>query len=106
MNLERLASFAVATLILYAWAVGLYGLARAAIHFRQYLTPYVIDGGLYVILAMGATGMAIFKDGDVYKYINPYVVFYLQSVSSVMLAGASALLGFRYKNGQQPLAQQ
>lgn len=104
MNIERLAYFATATLIIYAWCAGLYALCRLAVLFRAYLTPSVVDGGLYVVLAMGAAGTSIFKDGDVYKYVNPYVVFYLQSISSVMLAGASALLAFRYRqnHNQEP----
>lgn len=57
--------------------------------------PVVIDGILYVLIAMGGSFEAVLTSDDVYKYILPWIVFYLKLITAVFIAGVTALKMFR-----------
>lgn len=59
------------------------------------LKPVVIDGFLYVCIAMFGSIIGLMSTDEVYKYMNPYAVFYIKALSSIGLAGVSALKMFR-----------
>lgn len=57
--------------------------------------PVVIDGLLYVIIAVCGTIAAIMTSDDIYKYMNPYCVFYIKGLNEVFCAAATALKMYR-----------
>lgn len=57
--------------------------------------PVVIDGLLYVIIAVCGTITAIMTSDEIYKYMNPYFVFYVKATNEVFAAGATALKMYR-----------
>lgn len=57
--------------------------------------PVVIDGILYVLIAVFGSFIACITSDEAYKYINPYFIFYSKTVAEMGLAGASALKMFR-----------
>lgn len=59
------------------------------------MKPVVIDGFLYVVIAVCGTITAIMTSDEIYKYVNPYVVFYGKAVNEILTAGATALKMYR-----------
>lgn len=59
------------------------------------LKPVVIDGFLYVIIAVCGFAEATLTSDDVFKYMNPYLVFYIKWIVGMLGAGATALKMFR-----------
>lgn len=65
------------------------------------LKPVVIDGWLFVLIAMGGSLEAILTSKEVYEYMVPWLVFYLKMGLAVFIAGAMALKTFRDKSYSQ-----
>ena len=59
------------------------------------LTPVFIDGLLYVLIAVFGTVQTLFTSEEAYKYVSPYVLFWMKAVIGVALAAVSALKMFR-----------
>lgn len=59
------------------------------------LKPVVIDGFLYVVIAVCGFAEATLTSDDVYKYMNPFLVFYTKWIVGMIGAGATALKMFR-----------
>ncbi len=59
------------------------------------IKPVVIDGFLYVVIAICGTITAILTSDEVYKYMNPYFVFYFKGTNEILAAGATALKMYR-----------
>lgn len=57
--------------------------------------PVVIDGFLYVIIAMGGSVEISLTSDDCYKYMNAYVIWYSKVLVAVFIAGATALKMYR-----------
>lgn len=59
------------------------------------LKPVHLDGLLYILIAVfGAMQLTLTSD-DVYKYCNPYFVFYAKSIVGICAAAVGALKMFR-----------
>lgn len=58
-------------------------------------TPVVIDGTLYVSIAVFLATQTFFTTDEAYRYVNPYVIFWIKAVSGILGAGAGALKMFR-----------
>lgn len=54
-----------------------------------------VDGSLYVSIAVCGFVVTFFSGDDVYKYVNPYVIFWTKAVFGSIAAGAGALKMFR-----------
>lgn len=65
------------------------------------MKPVVIDGWLFVLIAMAASMEAILTSKEVYEYMWPWLVFYLKMGLAVFIAGAMALKTFRDKSYSQ-----
>lgn len=59
------------------------------------MKPVVLDGALYVIIAVCGTITAILTSEEVYKYMNPYFVFYFKVINEIFTAAATALKMYR-----------
>jgi hypothetical protein len=59
------------------------------------MKPVVIDGFLYVVIAMAASVEVNLTSDDCYKYMNPYVIWYAKMLVAVFAAGVTALKMFR-----------
>lgn len=59
------------------------------------LKPVVIDGFLYVVIAVCGFAEATLTSDDVYKYMIPWMVFYSKWIIGMVGAGATALKMFR-----------
>lgn len=59
------------------------------------LKPVHIDGALYVLIALFGAVSGIFSSDDAYKYVNPYVIFWLKAAVEIALAGVGSLKMFR-----------
>ena len=57
--------------------------------------PVTVDGALYVLIAIFGAVMALMQSDDTYKYMNPYVCFYVKFFADIGLAGTTALKMFR-----------
>lgn len=57
--------------------------------------PVHVDGALYVMIGVFGVVQAMLSQDDVYKYLNPYVVFYFKAGAGIGLAAVSALKMFR-----------
>lgn len=57
--------------------------------------PVHVDGALYMMIGVFGVVQAMLSQDDVYKYLNPYVVFYLKAGTGIGLAAVSALKMFR-----------
>ncbi len=57
--------------------------------------PVVIDGLLWVLIAVCACAQQMLTGEEAYKYVNPYVLFWLNAVIACVGAGAGALKMFR-----------
>lgn len=55
----------------------------------------VIDGFLYVVIAVCGFAEATLTSDDIFKYMNPYCVFYSKWIMGMIGAGATALKMFR-----------
>lgn len=62
------------------------------------IKPVVIDGGLYVIIALCAYAETTLKGDDSYKYMAAWLVWYSKGVFGFIGAGALALKMFRDKS--------
>lgn len=60
--------------------------------------PVVIDGALFVLIAMSGALEAILTSKEVYDYMFPWIVWYLKMGLAVFIAGAMALKTFRDKS--------
>jgi hypothetical protein len=58
------------------------------------LKPVHVDGFLYVCIALFGSVQGGLTD-DAYKYLNPYTIFWIKYVATVLLACAGALKMFR-----------
>lgn len=95
---ERIAIFAQAILVLYAIGFLLFLAVQVAWKYGNRATPVFIDGTLYALMAMGTAAELALSNDDVYKYASPYFVFYSKSLTNIILAGATAVKGFRSKS--------
>lgn len=59
------------------------------------MTPVKLDGLLYVLIAVCGFAEATLTSDDIYKYMNPYFVFYVKWGIGMIGAGATALKMFR-----------
>lgn len=59
------------------------------------LRPVVIDGLLYVCIAMFLAMEATFSSDDAYKYVNSHFIFWAKAFVGWLGAGAGALKMFR-----------
>lgn len=59
------------------------------------ISPTFIDGLLYVLIALFGASVASFTSEEAYKYINPYVLYWLTEFSKWGLAVVTALKMFR-----------
>lgn len=66
--------------------------------------PVVIDGILYVLIAMFGSLIAAFTSDESYKYCNVYFIFWTKTISEIGLAGVSALKMFRSTSYSDHLA--
>lgn len=66
--------------------------------------PVVIDGALYVFIAVFGAIQAILTSDECYKYMNPYAIFYAKAFAGVGLAAAGALKMFRSNTYSEHLA--
>ncbi len=55
----------------------------------------VIDGFLYVSIAVCGAIAVLLSSDEAYKYINPYWLFWSKGINAVWLAGTTALKMFR-----------
>ncbi len=62
---------------------------------RLLLTPVVIDGLLYALVAMFGCLETEFSSDDAAKYIAPHTLFWIKAVVSVIAARALAVKLFR-----------
>lgn len=54
-----------------------------------------VDGMLYVIIGCCTAIIAIFGSDESYKYCNPYLVFWIKAVASIVNGGALSLKMYR-----------
>lgn len=59
------------------------------------MKPVVIDGFLYVVIAICGTVLAVFTQEDAYKYVNPYILYWGKLLVEVVGSAATALKMFR-----------
>lgn len=59
------------------------------------IKPVTVDGFLYILIAVFGTVQGLMQSDETYKYMSPYVVFYIKFFSALLLAGATALKMFR-----------
>lgn len=59
------------------------------------VSPAVIDGLLYSTWAMFTAVLANFSSEEAYKYVDPWVLFYLKAILGSVAAGLGALKAFR-----------
>jgi hypothetical protein len=59
------------------------------------ITPAQLDGTLYVLIAVFGVTQSVFSADDAYKYVNPYLIFWIKSVTAIIGAGVGALKMFR-----------
>jgi hypothetical protein len=72
-----------------------YAIFKFCLKYSSLLTPVRIDGTLYVLIAIFGASMTLLQSDEVYKYLDPYFIFYCKSLSSLGLAGTTALKMFR-----------
>lgn len=80
-------------------AVQLRILAQAVKDFVQvccgWVRPVHVDGALYVSIALFAFQEAFISSENIYKYVNPYLIFYAQWFFGSLAAAAGAMKMFR-----------
>lgn len=57
--------------------------------------PVVIDGTLYVTMALFGAVEGYFTGKEAYEYVNPYAIFWIKGFCIVLLAMCMALKTFR-----------
>ena len=57
--------------------------------------PVFLDGGLWVIIAMGQAAQARLGSEDVYKYVEPHMLYWLKTGVEIVTQGATGLKMFR-----------
>ena len=62
---------------------------------KQLNTAVFLDGFLWVMLSVFVTIQTIFTSEEAYKYVNPYTLFWIKSVTGVMAAATGSLKAFR-----------
>lgn len=70
------------------------------------LKPVVIDGLLYVCIALFLAMEATFSSDDVYKYVNAHFIFWAKALVGWMGAAAGALKMFRSTTYSDHLANE
>jgi hypothetical protein len=61
----------------------------------QTVKPVHIDGVLYVCIAVFVFMQSWFSSDDAYKYVNPFVIFWIKGICGTVGAAAGALKMFR-----------
>lgn len=59
------------------------------------MKPVIIDGFLYVVIAVCGTILAVLTQEDAYKYVNPYILYWCKLIDEVIGSAATALKMFR-----------
>jgi hypothetical protein len=59
------------------------------------ITPAQLDGALYIMIAVCGAVQTFFSSDEAYKYINPYILFYIKCGAGIVLAAVGALKMFR-----------
>lgn len=59
------------------------------------ITPAQLDGALYVAIAVFGAVQTFFSSDEAFKYINPYILFYIKCFAGIFLAATGALKMFR-----------
>ncbi len=59
------------------------------------IKPVIIDGFLYVVIAMSGSLEVALTSDDAYKYLNPYFIYFAKNINAVILAGITALKMYR-----------
>lgn len=60
-----------------------------------FLSPVMVDGTLYVCIAMFLAIQSYFTTEEAYKYVNAYAIFWIKGICATLGAGAGALKMFR-----------
>lgn len=60
--------------------------------------PVFLDGLLYILIAAFGTMSTIFSGEEAYKYVNPFLLFWIKAVCGILLACVSALKMFRSRS--------
>lgn len=75
------------------WLIG--DIQLVANTFGKWIRPVHVDGVLYICIAVFGFLQTYFGSDDTYKYINPFVVFWILAVVGTLGAAAGALKMFR-----------
>ncbi len=59
------------------------------------IKPVVIDGFLYIVIAVCGIITAVLTSKEVYEYMNPYFVFYGKFINEIIGGAAAALKMYR-----------
>lgn len=59
------------------------------------ITAAQLDGALYISIAVCGAVQTFFSSDEAYKYINPYILFYIKCSAGIILAAVGALKMFR-----------
>lgn len=101
--MNTLANILFCIILVVLTAVGIALLLR---RFFPATKPVVIDGWLYVTIAVsGAVGTFLGSD-ECYKYVDAYIIFYTKCGSGLLLQAANALKMFRSTGYAQHLEAQ
>jgi len=68
------------------------------------LSNQMTDGLLYFFAAIFTASQAAFGADEAYKYVNPYLLFWIRTVSGILGAGVLAVK--MYRSGRYPHEQQ
>jgi len=60
--------------------------------------PIFFDGFLVLWVSIGTAMQLTFTQEDAYKYVSPYVLYWIKAFVGAMVAGGSALQAFRSKS--------
>lgn len=59
------------------------------------IPPVFTDGALYVMIAIFGATETVFSSEEAFKYISPYVIWWIKATCSILLGGVGALKMFR-----------
>lgn len=59
------------------------------------VTPIQLDGTLYMLIAAFGSIQTFFSSDEAYKYVDPYVLFWIKALTGTLLAVVGALKMFR-----------
>ena len=68
---------------------------RKSINWILAIPAVVIDGGLYVTVAMILAMQTTFTSEEAYKYVAPYTLFWIKATLGTVGSGLAALKMFR-----------